>query len=465
MLWREAMSHVDEGLIHAYLDGAFPPGSQQGEEIEAHLEVCVDCRVLLEKAREVKDRAQLVMHRLAPPVVTAPPFDEILARRERSRAAAGGAPATPEPTASQAASRRRLLPPLPLAWAATLILAIGAGWMVRAYMAPAALGVATSTESEALDAAAPAPPAPALDDARLRLPPVTGEGSAASAAAEPPPAAPIGGRAEQGQGGQVGQTQRADLGADRGLIQAQRARAEAPPERRALASTVTTVQADTGARPVAAAPPPTVSLFGDAKATIQVAAESIDLASTTLPEADLLRAYARVTQDGTWVREVIAEPIRLIGYEAVARLEGAQAVRTERASGDVTELMRTVYAIDGDSVELIQRLQPMAVALNAVVVTGTPVDTTAANRRAVTARSGGVDTTAAGRAVTVTNEPTVSEAETTTRVIRPLRIAGGESAVFEGHGVVVVSEGGWQAVLKGPLDPARLQALAADVRR
>ena len=32
------MSHVDEGLIHAYLDGAFPPGSQQGEEIEAHLE-------------------------------------------------------------------------------------------------------------------------------------------------------------------------------------------------------------------------------------------------------------------------------------------------------------------------------------------------------------------------------------------------------------------------------------------
>src|SRR5690606_17658368 len=176
---REAMSHVDEGLIHAYIDGAFPPGNEQGEEIEAHIAVCVDCRVRLEKARELKERAQVVMHRLAPGTIVAPPFEEILARRERERAGGGGPAVSAKPATKPANRRRTDRFPIPFAWAATVILAVGAGWMGRELVLNRQVGsadqaVGAEAEAVTLDARAPAP-----------------QRSEAAEPAAPPPAASV----------------------------------------------------------------------------------------------------------------------------------------------------------------------------------------------------------------------------------------------------------------------------------
>jgi hypothetical protein len=109
------MPHVDEGLLHAYLDGALdalleagalPPGTTRAG-IDAHLAVCGDCRALLEAERTIRTRAGAVLDAAAP-VVEVPPFSELFgARRTRP-------------------PRRRVWP---LAWAASVMLAIGAGWL------------------------------------------------------------------------------------------------------------------------------------------------------------------------------------------------------------------------------------------------------------------------------------------------------------------------------------------------
>src|SRR3989442_11997677 len=46
---RRRMSHVDEGTLHAYLDGALPPGERS--QVDAHLAECRDCRERLAAAR------------------------------------------------------------------------------------------------------------------------------------------------------------------------------------------------------------------------------------------------------------------------------------------------------------------------------------------------------------------------------------------------------------------------------
>jgi predicted anti-sigma-YlaC factor YlaD len=107
------MPHVDEGLLHAYLDGALdalleagalPDGTTRAS-IDAHLAACADCRALLEAERAIRTRAGAVLDTVAP-VVDVPPFSELFAMH-------------------RARPRRRALP---LAWAASVLLAVGAGW-------------------------------------------------------------------------------------------------------------------------------------------------------------------------------------------------------------------------------------------------------------------------------------------------------------------------------------------------
>lgn len=108
------MPHVDEGILHAYLDGALdalreagalPQGTTR-ESIDAHLAGCADCRALLEAERTIRTRAGAVLDAAAP-VVDVPPFSELVA-------------------ASRARPRRRRA--WPLAWAASVLLAVGAGY-------------------------------------------------------------------------------------------------------------------------------------------------------------------------------------------------------------------------------------------------------------------------------------------------------------------------------------------------
>lgn len=95
------MSHADEGTLHAYLDGELTTVEAAG--LEAHLDGCVPCRARLEEARALIERAQGILGRAAP----------------QPRLASGRTGARPLPRW------------LPLAWAASVLLALGAGWVAR----------------------------------------------------------------------------------------------------------------------------------------------------------------------------------------------------------------------------------------------------------------------------------------------------------------------------------------------
>ena len=175
------MSHVDEGTLHAYLDGELEriqPGA--AAVLEAHLARCEECRARFEEARAVRDRASRILEHAGAPQVDVPPFDAVL-RRARGGAGAAG---------TAGAGRRR--PLLPLAWAASIALALAGGWWARE-MALGPVPVSSlSLESADLDAVAEAPPAPAPGQAAT---PALSAGSAATppdAAAKPSAAAQAG---------------------------------------------------------------------------------------------------------------------------------------------------------------------------------------------------------------------------------------------------------------------------------
>ena len=138
------MSHVDEGRLHAYLDGALAGGADARREVEDHLRVCVDCRALLEVARMDRAGTGEILDSLRPGSIETPPFSELLERRS---------PGTPTP-----GRRSEIRGPFSranaLAWAATIVIAIGSGWVARGLlMGPATEGrlqgeVASAPEAE-----------------------------------------------------------------------------------------------------------------------------------------------------------------------------------------------------------------------------------------------------------------------------------------------------------------------------
>lgn len=98
------MSHVDDGTLHAYLDGELSPAEVQG--VEAHLAQCPACRGRLDEERALITRAGELLALAAPPDRELPPFR-----------AGDVKPST----------RLWWKVRLPLAWAATVILALGIG--------------------------------------------------------------------------------------------------------------------------------------------------------------------------------------------------------------------------------------------------------------------------------------------------------------------------------------------------
>src|SRR5512146_909183 len=100
------MSHVDDGTLHAYLDGEST--AVEREHLEAHLAGCAACRARLEEERVLIERAGRLLGLVAPPERAAPPLHEL----RRPRPGGGGYR-------------------LPLAWAATIALAVGIGWYSR----------------------------------------------------------------------------------------------------------------------------------------------------------------------------------------------------------------------------------------------------------------------------------------------------------------------------------------------
>jgi hypothetical protein len=114
------MPHLDEGLLHAYLDNAL------GEDVELHLRECPECRANLEKARLLKEGADAILTGVAPVEIAMPPFEELQAKAE-SR---GGK--SPPKDANTTVGRLRSFNQLrSIAWAATVVLAVAVGWYAR----------------------------------------------------------------------------------------------------------------------------------------------------------------------------------------------------------------------------------------------------------------------------------------------------------------------------------------------
>jgi len=109
------MSHVDEGRLHALLDGALE-GTAELADLERHLADCAECRGRLDDARTLHSRAGSILRAAPAGEIAAPPFAAVLARKRRGTA------------------RPRLLRMnrmVALGWAATVVLAAGVGWIAR----------------------------------------------------------------------------------------------------------------------------------------------------------------------------------------------------------------------------------------------------------------------------------------------------------------------------------------------
>jgi hypothetical protein len=132
------MSHGTDGELHAYLDGAL--GSidpVRADRLKIHLEGCSDCTTRLEDARVLRARAGEILADAQPEFVEIPPFEAILERRAKGAVSSG----TDAPGAGDGSTPipfRRSRPPL--AWAASVAVALGAGWLGHALLSGTRVG-------------------------------------------------------------------------------------------------------------------------------------------------------------------------------------------------------------------------------------------------------------------------------------------------------------------------------------
>jgi hypothetical protein len=113
------MSHIEEGRLHAYLDGEC--AAREMEQIEAHLEICDECQDRLATATAATHAASDLLAEVEPAPMSAPSWREL-----EERAAARTRKET-----------RRVWARPSLAWAAVIAVAFGLGWFSKTYWSSA----------------------------------------------------------------------------------------------------------------------------------------------------------------------------------------------------------------------------------------------------------------------------------------------------------------------------------------
>jgi hypothetical protein len=190
------MPHVDDGTLHALLDGALrAQDPARADVVEGHLETCPDCRALRDRAAALRADATGILAALEPDA--RPDFQEVLARAGHGVAAAGtGSPEPAAPPAPAGGRAGRLhgqaRATRAMAWAATIVLALGTGYLIRDLVEPDA-GFVAVQERSAADAVDPdearaVAPTPAA--APEVAPPATAPAATAPTAPAPTAAAP-----------------------------------------------------------------------------------------------------------------------------------------------------------------------------------------------------------------------------------------------------------------------------------
>jgi hypothetical protein len=179
------MSHIPEDELHAYLDQAL--GRPRCVEIESHLAECTRCRDARDGIAALRDRTTALLARLAPRRGAMPPYAEIRRRAQL-----------------RLFRQQRVL--ARLAWAASVVLALGIGWTASSLYrtpAPQAPFAAAPEQPAPISVAQPEPPPPAAVPAPAPPQPVRATAPAGSAperrlavvparsrSAVPPPAPP-----------------------------------------------------------------------------------------------------------------------------------------------------------------------------------------------------------------------------------------------------------------------------------
>jgi hypothetical protein len=170
------MWHVDEGALHAYLDGALDEyPAAEARRVREHLETCAECADRLAEERRVRDDAQEILG-LAAPQVEVPTFEELRAYVR----------------AQQPARAMASVHLYRLSWAASVVLALGTGWLLRGGVPPTTLssgGAGFEADRIVAGEVAPAeaPAAPTVEPERSNDAP----GASGPAAASSTPDAPV----------------------------------------------------------------------------------------------------------------------------------------------------------------------------------------------------------------------------------------------------------------------------------
>jgi anti-sigma factor RsiW len=152
------MSHLDEGMIHALLDGEIP--SAELPPIQAHLGGCAECRARLAEEQELLATSDRLIELIEVPAV-----------------------APPGALKHSAPARRTW--PRNVAWAATVVLAAGLGYSARGSM-----GAGPAREVPAPETVFARSPEPTAPGEKTPVPPDSPRNAAEVRQSGPPAAAP-----------------------------------------------------------------------------------------------------------------------------------------------------------------------------------------------------------------------------------------------------------------------------------
>lgn len=305
------MPHLDDGTIHELLDGEIP--SSQLPPITAHLASCETCRIRLAQAPAMLAEADELIEVLdlapAVPVHTAMPLITPAARRNRWIA--------------------------PLAWAASLVIAAGAGYAARngTPLVPPPTTIAVTTPSQATDAVAQTTTAPAPIMSAVPPTPISRNTTADKPAALPTP-------------------ERASVAAEQSRL------ADASRERTEPAAPAAVPPAGAGAIASRDALSGNVARRSD---------EPRSLAPTTQTAAKaVLGGTAFITRVDTIA---LPEAMRLLGGR-IRLINGLVPLRLESQGTQV----RVIYPLVGGELALTQRLVDGQLSWRLVAPTGFPAD-------------------------------------------------------------------------------------------